>query len=70
MAKYNINQKNNIIDIVKKRIQVRPPIIPNDKYEAYQLELKKAHERINKHQLFNIVLVCVLVSLLTYLAIK
>lgn len=65
MAKYNLNQKSNVIDSVKKFMQARPAIIPNDKYEAYAIELKKTRNQLKLHKTINYVLAIICIVSIT-----
>ncbi len=65
MAKFNINQKSNVIDSVKKFMQARPAIIPNDKYEAYAIELKKTRNQLKLHKTINYVLAVIAIVSIT-----
>ena len=53
MAKFDVNKKTNVIETVKKYVQSRPVIIPNDKYEAYAIELKKTRDNLRTHKIIN-----------------
>ena len=65
MAKFDINKKTNVIETVKKYVQSRPVIIPNDKYEAYAIELKKTRNQLKKYVIFNTILIVILIVLVT-----
>lgn len=65
MARHDINKKSSVIDSVKKFTQSRPAIIPNDKYEAYALELKKTRDELRKHLILNYMLAVVAIVSIT-----
>lgn len=65
MARHDVNKKSNVIDSVKKFMQARPAIIPNDKYEAYAIELKKTRNQLKLHKTINYVLAVIAIVSIT-----
>ena len=67
MARHDIHHKPGIIDQVIKKLTpiTNPVIVPKDKYDAYAIQLKKAHEALHRQKKLNYILIILLTISIT-----